>query len=196
VPLWLFFPVYPGWIKNNWIDTAEKTLCGEKTPGDNEMVISILNRRRFFTALTLFSMILTTLSGCAMSNYGKLESNPEIKQAFATYQILPNHKYYFRGVKSRPTVIVGINENYELNLKMWVQIDPESEDFRLIIDRVSLQGMGGTVEPWGFRILDAAGNDVGVWYSALSNAAVQINENRQITNLQPSRTVAIGDQRK
>jgi len=159
------------------------------------MVISIPNRRKIFTALTLFSMILTALSGCAISNYGQLKSNPEVKQSFESYQILPNHKYYYRGVKSRPTVIVGINENYELNLKMWVQIDPESEDFRLIIDRVSLQGMGGTVEPWGFRILDAAGNDVGVWYSALSNAAVQINENRQITNLQPSRTVAIGDQR-
>ncbi len=159
------------------------------------MVLSILNKRRFFTALTLFSMILTALSGCAMSNYGKLKSSPEIKQSFETYQILPNHKYYYRGVKSRPTVIVGINESYELNLKMWVQIDPKSEDFRTIIDRVSLQGMGRAVEPWGFRILDPAGNDVGVWYSALSNAAVQINENRQITNLQPSRTVAIGDPR-
>jgi hypothetical protein len=159
------------------------------------MVISIPNRRKIFTALTLFSMILTALSGCAISNYGQLKSNPEVKQSFESYQILPNHKYYYRGVKSRPTVIVGINENYELNLKMWVQIDPESEDFRIIIDRVSLQGMGGTYEPWGFRILDAAGNDVGVWYSALSNAAVQINENRQVTNLAPSRTVAIGDQR-
>ena len=143
----------------------------------------------------LFSMILTALSGCTMSNYGKLQSNPEIKQSFETYQILPNHKYYFRGAKSRPTVIVGINESYELNLKMWVQIDTESEDFRTIIDRVSLQGMGRAVEPWGFRILDPVGNDVGVWYSALSNAAVQINENRQITNLQPSRTVAMGNQR-
>ena len=156
----------------------------------------MLNRRRYFTALTLFSMILTTLSGCAMSNYGKLESNPEIKQAFATYQILPNHKYYFRGVKSRPTVIVGINESYELNLKMWVQIDPESEDFRTIIDRVSLQGMGTTAEPWGFNIIDHAGNYVGVWYSAIRAAAVKVNENRQIVNLQPSRTIAVGDQLK
>ena len=154
------------------------------------------NKRRLFTAIILFSMILIPLGGCSLSNYGKLKSNPEIKQSFETYQILPNHKYYFRGVKSRPTVIVGINENYELNSNLWVQIDPESEDFRTIIDRVSLQGMGRAVEPWGFRILDAAGNDVGVWYSAISSAAVQINENRQITNLQPSRTVAIGDQRK
>jgi hypothetical protein len=159
------------------------------------MVISITDKRRFFTAIILFSMILIPLSGCTMSNYGKLKSSPEIKQSFETYQILPNHKYYYRGVKSRPTVIVGINENYELNSKLWVQIDPESEDFRTMIDRVSLQGMGRTVEPWGFRILDPAGNDVGVWYAAFSSAVVDINENRQIVNLQPSRTVAIGDQR-
>jgi hypothetical protein len=159
------------------------------------MVISITNKRKFFTAIILFAMIMIALSGCAMSKYGKLESKPEVKQSFETYQILPNHKYYFRGTKSKPTVIVGINENYELNLKLWVEIDPESEDFRILIDRVSLQGMGTTVEPWGFNILDEAGNYVGVWYSALRWAAVMINENRQIVNLQPSTTVAVGDQR-
>jgi len=160
------------------------------------MVISIPNRRKIFTALTLFSMILTALSGCAISNYGQLKSNPEVKQSFESYQILPNHKYYYRGVKNRPTVIVGINENYELNLKMWVQIDPESEDFRIIIDRVSLQGIGTTAEPWGFNIIDHAGNYVGVWYSAIRAAAVKVNENRQIVNLQPSGTIAVGDQLK
>ena len=75
------------------------------------MVISITNKRKFFAAIILFSMIITVLSGCKMSNYGKLKSTPEVTRSFETYQILPNHKYYFRGVKSRPTVIVGINEN-------------------------------------------------------------------------------------
>jgi hypothetical protein len=164
--------------------------------GDPKMVSSLTSKRRTFAAIILFIMFLTSLGGCTLSNYGKLESTPAVKQSFETYQVLPNHKYYFRGSKSRPTVIVGINENYELNLKLWVPVDPNSEDFRVIIDRVSLQGMGRAVEPWGFRILDPAGNDVGVWYSAVSNAAVKINENRQITNLQPSTTIAIGDQQK
>lgn len=160
------------------------------------MIKSKLNKKRFFSGIILFPMILIALSGCTMSNYGKLESNREVTKSFETYQILLNHKYYYRGVKSRPSVIVGINENYELNLKLWVEIDPKSQDFRTLIQRVSLQGMGSTVQPWGFRILDNAGNYVGVWYSALRAAAVQINENRQIVNLQPSRVVAIGDQRQ
>jgi hypothetical protein len=131
-----------------------------------------------------------------MSNYGMLKPNLEVKQSFETYQILPNHKYYYRGVSSKPTVIVGINENYELNLKLWVQIDTESDNFRRLIDIVSLQGMGSTIQPWGFSILDNSGNYVGAWYSAIRQAVVDINENRQIVNLQPFRRVAIGDQQK
>ena len=131
-----------------------------------------------------------------MSKYGKLESDREIKQNFEAYQILPNHKYYYRGAPSKPTVIVGIHNDYELSLKMWVQIDPKSDDFRRVINIVSLQGMGNTVESWGFRIIDDTGNYVGVWYSSLRAAAVEVNENRQIVNLQPSRTVVVGEQQR
>ena len=141
-------------------------------------------------------MILLAFAACSTSNFGRLESDKEIKQSFESYRVLPNHKYYYRGVSSKPTVIVGIEENYELNLKMWVKIDTESDNFRRLIDIVSLQGMGNNIEPWGFRILDKTGNYVGVWYSALRAAAVDINDNRQIVNLQPSTMVVRGEHQR
>ena len=131
-----------------------------------------------------------------MSKYGKLESNRDITQSFETYQVLPKHKYYYRGASSKPTVIVGINENYELNLPMWLPIDTESDNFRRLIDIVSLQGIGNYITPWGFKIIDHNGEYVGVWYSSIRNAAVEINENRQIINLQPGTMVAVGDQHR
>ena len=140
-------------------------------------------------------MLLATIFGCSASKYGKLTPEKDVKQAFESYQILPDHKYYFRGVYSRPTVIVGINQNYTMNLKMWVPIDAESKDFKILIDRVSLQGMGNQIEPWGLIILDQEGNKVGIWYSALRAAAVEVNENRQIVKLYPITQVAIGEQR-
>ena len=150
--------------------------------------------------LVVFISLVTTFflaaSGCSTANFGRLEGDREIKQSFESYQALPEHKYYFRGVSSRPVVIVGIEKNYELNLKMWVNIDTESNDFRRLIDIVSLQGMGNTIEPWGFRILDNNGNYVGVWYSALRAAAVDINDNRQIVNLQPSTMVVRGEHQR
>jgi hypothetical protein len=158
------------------------------------MVMPIRHKRRVFTAIILKFMILIVLNGCSTSKYGKLEANVEVKRSFESYQILPNYKYYFRGVRSKPNVIVAINENYELNLKLWVQIDPNSEDFRIIINRVSLQDVA-TIRPWGSRILDHAGNYVGMWYSASRAAAVEINENRQIVTLHPTGLLGIGEQR-
>jgi len=153
------------------------------------------NSIRTLVVTSLLAMLLATIFGCSASKYGKLTPEKDVKQAFESYQILPDHKYYFRGVYSRPTVIVGINQNYTMNLKMWVPIDAESKDFKILIDRVSLQGMGNQIEPWGLIILDQEGNKVGIWYSALRAAAVEVNENRQIVKLYPITQVAIGEQR-
>ena len=156
----------------------------------------MVKSKRLMVSTVLFSMILLAVSGCSTANFGRLEGDREIKQSFENYQALPNHKYYYRGVSSKPVVIVGIEENYELNLKMWVNIDTDSDDFRRLIDIVSLQGMGNTIEPWGFRILDKNGNYAGVWYSALRAAAVDINDDRQIVNLQPSTMVVRGEHQR
>ena len=88
-----------------------------------EMIISKINMGRLFPAVSIFLMGLIAFSGCSMSNYGKLKSTPEVTRAFEAYQILPGHKYYYRGTYSQPVVIVGINKNYELNSKLWVEID-------------------------------------------------------------------------
>ena len=155
----------------------------------------MLNSNGFLNSIIIFSMLFVTLSGCTTSNFGRLELNKwgqivmspvKIKHSFENYRVLPNHKYYYYGTSSAPSVIVGIDDNYELNLTMWVKIDTESDDFRRLIDIVSVQAMGSTFEPWGFRILDRQGNYVGVWYSALRATTVEINDNRQIVNFGPS----------
>ncbi len=149
---------------------------------------------RLFTTVILIGSMLITFCGCSLSNYGQLKSNPAVTQAFKNYKISPDTKYYYWGTFGQPVAIVGINSNYTLNSRVWVPIDANSKDFRTLINKVSLQGSGGTTHPWGFTILDHAGNDVGVWYSAIRAAAVDIDENGQIVNLSPIRTATIGDQ--
>lgn len=145
-------------------------------------------------AASLLLVFLMALSGCAASKYGKLESKKEVQQAFKSYQVLPNHKYYYRGAYSRPSAIVGINQNYEMNLSNWVKIDTDSKDFAILVDRIGFQGMGNQIQPWGSVILDRDGNQVGVWYSAARAAAVEINENHQVVMLSPAGLVGIGEQ--
>ena len=155
----------------------------------------MVKRKRFAVPVISFIMILFALGGCSTSKFGRLEWDKEVKQSFESYQVLPNHKYYYWGVSSSPRAIVGIEETYELNLTMYPPIDTESDDYRRLIDIVSFQGMGNTVEPWGFRILDKTGNYVGVWYSAVRATSVDINDNRQIVRFGPSLVVRGEDHR-
>ena len=159
-----------------------------------KMLLSRAYKIRSFTLLTLFFVTLIILGGCSASQYGQLKSNPDVTLSFQNHQFLPDHKYYYRGVFGSPSAIAGINQNYKLNLTMWSEIDLESDDFRILIDRISLQGMGNMVEPWGFTILDKNGKEVGIWYSAFSAATVEIKDNGQIVQLSPSAQVAIGNQ--
>jgi hypothetical protein len=135
--------------------------------------------------IILFFIALAVLGGCAMSNYGRLESTPDITPAFEAYQIMPDHTYYYWGTFSSPIVIAGIHKNFDLNSKLWVKIDTQSKDFHTLIDRVSFKGSGCGTRPWGFTILDHLGRNVGVWYSAMRAAAVEVNENGQIVKLAP-----------
>ena len=147
-------------------------------------------------ATALLVVVLTVFFGCTASNYGRLVSNPEVTKAFQKLQVLPDHTYYYRGTFSRPFVIAGIHKNFILDSTLWVEIDTNSQDFRTLIGRVSLQGMGSAVHPWGFTITDSLGREVGVWYSAIRAAAVDVDENGRIVQLSPIGTVTRGDQRQ
>lgn len=149
-------------------------------------------RYRQVTGLSVLA--LAFLVGCTASNYGRLNSDTQVTKAFQNHQTLPDHTYYYRGTQSRPFVIAGIHKDFVLDSKLWVEINPQSKDFGTLIDRVSLQGIGSTAQPWGFTITDSSGREVGVWYSAIRAAAVDVDENGRIVNLSPIRAVAIGDQ--
>ena len=144
--------------------------------------------------ILLILLFLTILGGCATQNHGRLESNPDVTRAFETHRIMPDHTYYYRGTFSRPFVIVGINKNFELNLKLWVEIDTQSEDFRTLINRISIQSTGRAGRPWGFKIFDHTNREIGMWYSTSRAVAIEVNENGQITKLSPITMATRGDQ--
>ena len=145
------------------------------------------------TFIGLGLALLLLAGGCSMANYGRLESDSQVAHQFRAYQAQPGYRYYYRGTYGRPIAIVGINPDFHLESKLWVPIDPETKDFRTLIDKISLQS-NGPVEPWGFVIRDAAGNRVGVWYSAIRGATIEVNDNGLITRLLPQPRAAMGRQ--
>ena len=140
---------------------------------------------RLQVGIVLLFISLTAFGGYAISNYGRLESSPDITRAFEAYQIMPDHTYYYWGTFSKPVAITGINKNFNLNSEMWAEIDAQSKDFHKLIDLASFKGVGCGTRPRGFTILDHSGRNVGVWYSTVHAAAVEVKEDGQIVQLAP-----------
>jgi hypothetical protein len=180
-----------------WILKSRQADCNFVIIFIQEKKIPILKKSKKLTILISYSIIVFALISCTTGNYGRLQSDREITQDFKDLKVLPDHKYYYRGTFSLPTVVVGIHKNFTLNLTLWTEIDTQSDDLKTLVNRVALQESLGasTVQPQGFQILDHAGDYVGIWYSALRTAAVQVNKNNEIVNLAPTGIISRRNER-
>ena len=135
--------------------------------------------RRLFRASAIFGALFAAivLSGC-IENYGRIKRNPEITQAFQSYEVEPDYKYYYYGLPSYPYAIIGIDPAYHVNSRVWREIDPETEQFRKMVFRVWDADHHSSIT--GASILSPTGEKVGLWYSSIWFVAVRFEENNRI----------------
>ena len=126
--------------------------------------------------------LLFLLCSCTTSNYGKLQSSPEITKIFDDHRLLSDHSYYYSGLQGVPDAIVGIQSNYSLKSKRWQQVDFTSLLLKKWVDRMSYVHM---VTPRGAWILGPDGNRIGVWYSARHHATVRVEQGNLVVIVPP-----------
>ena len=146
-------------MKNNTKMRAKRPVaCGE---------IRLLSKGAFFI-LTAFLLV----SGCAQ-NLGRYQFSNEVDQAFKSYRILPDYKYYYTGLQHRPDAILGIHRDYTLDNDLWTEIDLAGAQLK---NWVGQQGYSGSSKraATGYYILDPAGKRIGVWYSRYSGAPIKV----------------------
>jgi hypothetical protein len=132
---------------------------------------------------TLFSFVLALilLTGCG-STYGKLKRSHAVNQVFQDYDLLPDHHYYYYGRESTPQVIAGIRTDFVLESSAWSPVAPSRETMRSWILRMN--AVHGNA-PYGAFILGPKKNKLGIWYSSIRWAKVEIGEKNQIIALSP-----------
>jgi hypothetical protein len=120
---------------------------------------------RFIYKIVLLSLglgLFLTSTGCS-GNYGRLQRNSDVFQAFESNQVSPEYRYYYNGV-SFTYAIVGIDPKYKIQSKFWKVVEPNTDEFKLMITRIW--------EDYGFRryganILDPNGQQIGIFYSSI-----------------------------
>jgi hypothetical protein len=114
--------------------------------------------------------------------YGKLERSQEVTKIFETAQILPNHRYYTYGWGTIPYAIIAIRDKFKLRSGLWKEVD-----ITVPLLRGWISNMDNIYEypPYGSRILDHQGNQLGVWYSSKQWTTIVIEEENQIAIFAP-----------
>lgn len=114
--------------------------------------------------------------------YGTLERSREVTKMFEMPQILPDHKYYIHGWGPVPYAIIAIKDKYKLRKGLWKEIEITVPMLRNWISKMDIVY---DYPPYGSRILDNKGNQLGVWYSSKQWTTIIIEEKNQFAILAP-----------
>ena len=115
--------------------------------------------------------------------YGKLERSREVTRAFETLQPSPQLNYYWYGLGNIPYAIIGIEKSYRLRPGAWQPVELTPQILRGWIRQMDIVYDG--FPPYGFRILDDDGEQIGVWYSSKQWTTVILEGENQVAVIAP-----------
>jgi hypothetical protein len=161
------------------METIRGITSGSGLPGGDNMMTA---KRRFLHKhdciiivgiLALYGLLM--LNGCSSTNYGGLQHSRDVAQAFETYHVFEEHRYYYLNQENNPFAVVALQNDYTLNGKnLWRQFDPHSDMLKKIVDLVEGFPVNYS-RTYGSYIMDPKGQRIGYWYSSLRMAGVSVD---------------------
>lgn len=107
------------------------------------------------------------ISACSIANLGWLRNSQEVGQAFETLHVSSDYRYWYLYLENNPYAVLGLNREYRIEDILWTEVEPSSEAFRKVVGLVQGFPVPGS-RTCGAYILDAKGEQIGVWYSSMS----------------------------
>jgi hypothetical protein len=142
-------------------------------------------KTRITTIVSVLLLVVVPgfLGGCAATakNPGVTTSR-EATAIWNSYEILPNHHYYYSGPDARPFYIIAIDDRYHLKSEIWKPVDltpARLQHWINIPPRV-----GYDPHPFGAYITGPNREQIGLWYSVRNwrrTGSATLGENNQVT---------------
>jgi hypothetical protein len=156
-------------------------------PAETMKIIQNFIRTSFKTVIFL-TAALSILTSCG-SKYGGLQRSHAVNQVFQDYDLLPDHNYYYYGWESTPHAIAGIHSDYVLQAPAWNPVAPTREQMQSWISKMN--AVYGDL-PYGAFILGPKNTKLGIWFSSLRYAKIEMDEKNQIIALSPQFIYEVG----
>jgi hypothetical protein len=133
----------------------------------------------FRAIFLLFSLIgLVSCLGCSGANYGSLKRSRDVTQAFETYHVYPNHRYYYLHSENDPYAVIALLNRYMVSDKQWTEFDPQTDKLEKIVDLVKRFPVN-YANAYGSYLMDSSGNQIGYWYSSLQLRSLKVDNEAQ-----------------
>ena len=146
------------------------------------MQISGVGLNKIWILISVSFFLILTLSPARALEYGKLKRDKETTRIFQKYEFLPNHTYYICGQGNIPHAIIGIHNDYTLRKGLWKKVDISPQLLRGWVDQMdTIYGF----QPYGSKILDNYGKQVGIWFSSKQWTTVVLEEDNGIAVFTP-----------
>ena len=128
--------------------------------------------------LAVAAALAILISACSIANLGWLRNSPDVDRAFETLHVSSDYRYWYLYLENDPYAVLGLNPEYRIEDILWTEVESSSEEFRKVVGLVQSFPVPGS-RTFGAYILDAKGEQIGVWYSSMS-AGISIDPDTKI----------------
>ena len=131
-----------------------------------------MNGRRSgcFYLILMLCLSVAACSGSLFRNYGGINPNGEVTQAFEGYRVNSEFRYYVSGAHHYPNALMGLNKECRLDPStLWREVPGmTTAKMKEIVDNMKTKAFQRRLFQYGFEMSDNKGRPVGVWYSVLA----------------------------
>ena len=150
-----------------------------------------MQKRWTITLCIMCVLMLLPSAGCSGSlfkNYGRIEPDGTVTNAFEKYQVNPKYNYYISGSEVYPNAIIGLDKAYALEPDLWKPVEMTPKKLRELVqymhDKATSVSLGMALH--GFAMLDDKGKQIGVWYSILeAKTSLKMKGDRTVIIITP-----------
>jgi hypothetical protein len=128
--------------------------------------------------LAVAPVVAILISACSIAHIGWLRNSTDVSHAFETLQVPSDYRYWYLYLENSPYAVLGLNPDYRIEDISWTEVESSSETFRKVVGLVQSFPVPGS-RSYGAYILDAKGEQIGVWYSSMG-AGISVDPDTKV----------------
>ena len=119
--------------------------------------------------LPALCLSIMACAGALLKNYGRIDPSREATQAFESYQVNTEFRYFTSGPLVYPHALMGLHRDYRLDPRtLWKEETMTPARMKEIVQSMQSKAWDYNLIQHGFDISDDKGRRIGLWYSIMT----------------------------